>query len=161
MGSHRLLWLRALTDGLKEITPANGYEHDLRGAVYRGRVRFGPETPVPFVTIVERLPEPGAPAPVPDRSGLISDTWRLLVQGFVDEDHENPTDPAYLLAADVNRRIYRERERGTFFGHRVPGVFVVEDILVERTLVRPPDETSNQAYFWSELAVKVIEAASI
>jgi hypothetical protein len=40
-------------------------------------------------------------------------------------------------------------------------VFVVEDILVERTLVRPPDETSNQAYFWSELAVKVIEAASI
>ena len=37
----RLRVLKAMTECLKDITPANGYHTDLKGQVFRGRVIFG------------------------------------------------------------------------------------------------------------------------
>ena len=165
----RLRVLIALSDALKQITPDNGYNHDLSAAVFRGRDLFGGEDdPIPMLSILEP-PLPIDQLPSPLTSTASTGTWDLLIQGFARDDHDNPTDPAHLLMADVKKRIIIEKKRTTGPGTRgAPNPLdmgenggkgnVVTEILIGPGVVRPPgDGISNKAYFWLNLTLKIVE----
>lgn len=149
----RLRVLRALTDTIKTVTPANGYTHDLSSAVFRGRAVFGETDPVPMVSILE---DPQQPPSDNTRGSAVSSEWNLIVQGFAEDDFEHPTDPAHFLMAEVKKALALERNRGDGYN-----IFALND-RVERMsigagVVRPPDEISAKAYFWLTLTVHLVE----
>jgi len=45
--------------------------------------------------------------------------WQLIVQGFVDDDHANPSDPAHVLAADCQKALAKESRYGSGHGGSV------------------------------------------
>jgi hypothetical protein len=172
----KLRALNVLTDILAEITPANGYTTDLAPfthtdgqemrRVYRGRAFFGDSDPLPMVAVLER-PDPAdelAEPPVDSRSG--SYDWNLIIQGFVDDNGTDPTDAAYVLLADVRRRLAVERDRRDTETGRVPDPLGlggkrksnrIEAISFGPGVVRPADEVSAKAYFWLGVTLKMIE----
>jgi hypothetical protein len=165
----RLRVQKSLTAALQQITPANGYYSDMsdttddRGKplerVYRGRTLFGEDDPLPMLSILE---EPIAPetdlAPTGGTSGI--GPYDLMVQGFVDDDKKNPTDPAHMLMADVKKRLIglKEDERQS---HRVfrfgPKANTVVGVSFGGGVVRPADEVSAVAYFWLRVSFELAE----
>lgn len=155
--SKRLTILKRLTAHLETITTANGYQHDLQGSVYRGRSVFGDDTPLPCLSIVEALN--------PDREPRIAgsgitqnEDWVLPIQGWVDDDADNPTDPAHNLMADVKKALgllikdtYPEPNPAYMLGG------IVSSVRIEPGTVRPPDESSARAYFYLRVVVGVTE----
>lgn len=162
----RLRVLKKLTEALLEIRPANDYRHDLgpdptpgafaeKGRVFRGRVFYGEQDPLPMICILETPLQPeqlGTPPDNPARHGQ----WDLTIQGFVDDDFENPTDPAHYLVADVIRRLAVEKRRNIDFKLFDMGD-VVTDIRIGVPVVRPPDELSAKAYFWLPVTLTIAE----
>lgn len=151
----RLRVLKRLTGVLQEITPANDYRNDLSKCVFRGRVTFGEQDPLPMICILETPLQPeqfGTPPDNPARHGQ----WDLTIQGFVDDDFENPTDPAHYLVADVIRRLAVEKRRNIDFKLFDMGD-VVTDIRIGVPVVRPPDELSAKAYFWLPVTLTIAE----
>lgn len=161
----RLKVLKALSSHIENVTAANGYQHDLTGRVSRGRNQFGAREPVPQITILEAvdlerdLAEAG--------EGLaIKDNWRILIQGWADDDEMNPTDSAYLLAADVQKilaRIMIDLEMVN--GNRVENPTymlggLVSGFRLRPPTVRPPDETSARSYFYMIAEVELAERLS-
>jgi hypothetical protein len=151
----RLHVLRQLTACLKQITPAGGYVHDLSNKVYRGRTVFGSETEVPFVSILE-VPIPLDQLSAPGDSALSAGGWDLLIQGFVEDDTKNPTDPAHVLMADVRKRLGIERKRVRDFS--ILGMKEVTDMTIGPGVVRPPDaDISSKAYFYLSVTLNLAE----
>src|SRR5690606_31751898 len=109
--------------------PENGYEFDLSESVFRGRSLVGADDPVPLVTLVESLrPEPGRAAGHLDE--IRRDVWPLIVQGWVDDDTDHPTDPAYQLMAAVEKRLWEvaeQNERGLAVH---PDIYLLGDRLI-------------------------------
>lgn len=154
----RLRILKGLTDSLKTITPANGYVHDLSQSVVRGVEYFGDDEPVPLVSILES-PDEAFQEPAPKFSAKAAGPWRLFVQGWVDDDKENPTDPAHILMADVKKRLGIEaKAAGYLQGEGAFGMKrAVDSISFSPGVVRPPDAISARAYFWLILHIVVVE----
>lgn len=163
----RLRIKRAICRALEEIQPGDGeYFWDLRPTdgerhVWRGRVIFGDDTPLPAVTILEVPLQPdqrASSAANPARNG----PWELLLQGFVADDLDNPTDPAEYLMADVVARLAKAKReinqpRGT---KGFLNMQYVTDIRIGQGVARPPDEVSNKAYFWVPITLDVVEDMS-
>lgn len=160
---------KALTDVLKGITIANGYKHDLATSVFRGRNVYGEDDPLPVVSILEYPIAPDqnlAPLESDKSSGL----WEWAIQGFVEDDKENPTDPAHRLAADVTKALAIAKRgpsaarqsqgfnNGGMLGVKTdtgnPGVL---EINIGRPVCRPPDEVSGKAYFWLTISLRTAE----
>lgn len=101
----QLVILMRLTTHLQGINAANGYDFDLTNKVFRGVTRFGADQPLPFISILESL----RPDPRPREGGeerlKREDVWELLVQGWVDENRELPTDDLYRLKGAVEMRL--------------------------------------------------------
>lgn len=169
----RLRVMKALCASLEQITPTNGYKHDLTGAVFRGRDLFGgdPENggdPIPMLSILEP-PLPIDQITAPPIAQTSMGDWDLLVQGFVFDDLKNPCDPAYVLLADVKKRLAYEKartiegSRGSSdpFGMGRAGNGVcnsVKELVIGPGVVRPPgDGVSDKAYFWLTLTLKITE----
>lgn len=155
--SKRLTILKALSAWLEGITVANGYQHDLTGAVYRGRVTFGDEASVPLVNILEPL-NPDRDPVVTDGGALQKERWVLLLQGLVDDDIDNPTDPAHHLMADVKKRLavlLDENYPNTNPDYMLGGK--IDDLWIEPGTVRPPDEVTPKAHFYLRIAVGLHE----
>lgn len=153
----RLRVLKALTDVLASITPANGYQHDLTGSVFRGRDIFGYNDPLPMISILEQIEDdPRDQGAVPVDSPVQHAAWTLQIQGFVQDDRDNPTDPAHHLMAEVKKRLIEERIR-----HRQRDIFgmgdVVTDLRLSHGVVRPADEVSDKAYFWLRMTLTLVE----
>lgn len=155
----RLRILKVMTDALKEITIANGYRTDPEGRVYRGRVIFGDDDDLPLLSILE-VPIPEEQIAAPENSSFSNGVWELMVQGFVPDDPENPTDPAHVFMADVKQRLAQERRRARDFDTD-EGIFgmgrFVTGINIGAGVVRPPDEISATAYFWLTVTLDVVE----
>lgn len=169
-------FLNALTAALKEITPGNGYVSDLadfdpgdgimQTRVFRGRAWFGENDPIPMVSILEGVTPFGFVDQPPILTANGEYDWPLIVQGFVNDDPVNPTDPAYVLLADVKRRLAQEKTR-TGIGNRQPDPFGlglgknrVTTFEIGAGVVRPADDVSARAYFWLSLTPRVVENLS-
>lgn len=163
----RLRVLKALGDLFKTITPANGKMHDLsdyldaagvvRPRVFRGVDTFGQNHPLPLVSILEH-PRALDQALGPGGATVSTGEWDLLVQGFVPDDPDNPTDPAHRLAAEVVAVLAAERERRNDllgFGFRCPCVTGLE---FGSPVVRPADGmVSTQAFFLLGVTLTLVE----
>ena len=155
--SPRLNVLIALTDLLKTITPANGYDHDLSTGVRRGIAVFGDEAPATLLSILEApRPDPGREIGDLDRGR--NERWTLLLQGWCPDDSENPTDPVYEMAEDVERCL-RQITAETAHGRPVvPDVYLlgnlITDFSMQPPVVRPPTEgVSPKAFFYIQVQI--------
>lgn len=153
----RLTVLKAITAVLQQITPANGYQHDLSGAgrVARGKLTFGDNAPLPMVAINEPL-NPDREARRSGSTGhMAREVWSLLVQGWAADDWENPTDPAHLLMADVKKALATVNV-DTHPNYRLSGL--VGRIQLEPGTVRPPEPgVSDKAFFYLHADVEFVE----
>lgn len=173
----RLRVLKAMTAALKTITVENGYRHNLAdklehgvnmACVFRGRQQFGDGDPLPMVSVLEHPraldPQTTDDDQKQDRVG----EWDLLIQGFVKDDPENPTDPAHHLVAEVIACLAKEGRRRSpaldggrgepnilGLGSREP---CVTKLAIGSPVVRPADGVnSSQAFFWLTLTLTLAE----
>ena len=171
--------LNAITAAIKEITVANGYKVDLADdldpdaehpeRVFRGRAWFGDTDPIPMISVLEAPDEAEEFIDEPFDGKQEGGWWDLFVQGFVNDDPYHPTDPAYVLLADVRRRLLLERRRKHQVHRNQPDPFgmgvassggsgnAVLGLKVGKGTVRPADDVSAKAYFWFRLSVQIIE----
>lgn len=153
----RLRVMKAMTGVLESVSVATGYNHDLAGCVFRGRLMYGNNDPVPLVSILE-APLPDDPDRTPFAGATWKGPWRLMIQGWVDDDKANPTDPAYMLLADVRQRLAKERlamlPKNNLFG--MDGC--VTDIIIGACVVRPAEEAVNElANFLLSVTLEIAE----
>lgn len=153
--------LKALTEHLEGISVVGGYSHDLAGRVFRGRMVFGDDVPLPCVSILEAPRPDERPRAGGHENAFRAEDWVLLVQGWVEDDAHNPTDPAYMLKADVelclsqlvaiNEQNGLPRHPSAFrLGGRISGATIGPGV------VRPPqDRISAKAFFYIPLVLNV------
>ena len=154
----RLRLFEAITKAIEEVNPDNGYEADLRGRVYRGRLLFGDEQELPCVSILQP-PIPLDELFMRDQRTTSVGNIEVMVQGIVDEDHLHPTDPAERLMAEVKLALVKEAKRKTGMGD--PLIFGmdgrVDGISIGMGSCRPPDMMSDRSFFWLTLTIKLVE----
>lgn len=166
--SKRLRTLKALTDHIaSEITPANGYQHDLSGAVFRGRLYHDEDDPLPSVSILDNPDPDRAPRRTGDQdrqdAPVAFEGWTLLVQGWADDDKMNPTDTAELLMADVRKGLAKVLQGDEWMTGRMahPNFMLgglIEGMTMEPGVARPPVEgISTRSYFWMRVTLKFVE----
>lgn len=171
--SYRLYVLQQLTAWLQGITPANGYAFDLSKSVYRGRAIFGASDSVPMVSVLES-PRPAQAILAGDEGFMRKEDWHLLIQGWVQDDPTNPTDPVYALVAAVEQRlgaIIAVRQDGSGLpanpaiyrlGANPNGVgTLITDLKYGPPVVRPPTEqVSSKAFFYLPVYIGLAAAAT-
>lgn len=174
----RLRVLKALTDQIKTVTPSRTYlntetglyvpfmnnladyaadDGSTRERVFRGRELFGTTDPLPMVSILEH-PRALDVISAPGHAQQTVTDWDLLVQGFVTDDPDHPTDPAHILAAEVISVIAEAAEMPhdiLGLGYRQPAV---TKLAIGSPVVRPADGmNSDQAFFWLTLTLTLAE----
>jgi len=161
MVSKRIDILKALTEHLEAIVvDPDGEAESLTGKVFRGRTVFGDEVAPPFLVILE-APRQLLSLQGGDEKTTRKDDWRLLIQGFAQDDSINPLDPAYELLAYVEQRMARLlAEKGNGGGPLYPLEFRlgkrVHSILFTNPIVHPPDnDVSDTAYFYMPVTIQV------
>lgn len=172
----KLTILKGLVDGLKTITPANGYQSDLAdfdpgdgndtSRVYRGRAFFGEGDPLPLVSVLEAASETDLINDMVADKATTEYHWPLIVQGWVKDDPDNPTDPVYPLLADIRKYLASQLKRRAVDGERQ--IFG----LSERTYgllglrfgsgtVRPANELSAYAGFHLMVELHIVDKAEL
>jgi len=103
----QLVIMKRLTTLLEGITVANGYDYDLVGKVFRGKMVFGAQESTPFVSILE-FPRPDT-APIEGGAERLKrlEEWELQVQGWTKTTQNNPTDDLYGLKGALEHRLAR------------------------------------------------------
>lgn len=159
--SYRLTVLKRLTAHLRGITRANGYDYDLiePRSVCRGRLLFGDDDPLPLLSILE-----GTRGDIGSFAGHgeRKEHWPLTIQGWVADDVDNPTDPAYGLLDAVERHMQRLIKVSSVNGVELyPDEYLlgrsVADIQVSPGIVRPPMEgVSSRAFFYLPVRVTLV-----
>lgn len=156
----RLEVLRALTLRLKEITDIVDGVDDYgrpQAHVYRGRDLFGENDPLPIVSILE---DPAEPSKMDSKAPHTrhQNDFNLIIQGFVADDAENPTDPAYYLSAKIVEKLAEvksEKMNILGFGCKLP---CVTNMTIGVPVVRPADnEVSSTAFFYLSLSLQLVE----
>lgn len=157
----RLRVLKKISAALEEINPdlptgkPSSYRHDLAGRVFRGRILFGDSDPLPMVSILE-VPLPVEQIPGAPDNPMRTGSWELIIQGFAEDDFNNPTDPAQYLLADVVMRLAVEKRRNRDYELFDMGN-TVTNLHIGVGVVRPPDEISAKAYFWLPVRLEIAE----
>lgn len=156
---YRLRVLKAITAELETITVANGYKFDMAGKVFRGRLYYGEDTPVPFLSLIESNDQnTDASQYNPDGATYKKTSLYLLLQGFLAFDRDemtDPTDSAHRLSADTSQCLSRVRARG--YPKFLPGLQTITDVVIMPPVVRPADEISATTYFWQLLKLDMAE----
>ncbi len=159
MISKKLQILIALTAHLESTITGLASPATLLGKVFRGRVVFGEEVKPPFLAILED-PRQIAPEEAGSANLVRNENWRLLIQGFVPEEDDHPSDAAYDLMARVEQRMSRlvEEPPNGMRGGRYPTEFrlggLVSSLQFQIPVVRPgKDDVSDTAYFYMPVAV--------
>jgi hypothetical protein len=156
--------LTLLTAQIEAVTPENGYAYDLTGRVFRGRVIFGKDDPIPMVSILE-APRPGIQTPADENKVARLTSWELLIQGWVLDDKVNPLDPVYPLKGSVERQLGRvfaqnpQTGQGLYPEYKLFGTLA--SMVVGPGVCRPPDaQLSSKAFFWLPVTVQYLEDLS-
>lgn len=172
----KLRCLYALTDALKTITKADGYHFDLADftddegvameRVFRGRAWFGDSDPIPMVSVLEAGDPFDTVAETETNSKSVMESdWTLNIQGFLVDDKTHPTDPGYLLLADIRRVLAREAARKGAMPHeRNPlGLGLGKNKIVRLSFgsgtVRPADDVSAKTWLWLPATLRIVEHA--
>lgn len=158
--------MRRLTSHLEKISaefyPDFGFpeDFDLEGSVFRGRTTLGPSDKYPALSILE-APNPKTGVPAGENKKRLED-WVILLQGFVKDDAENPTDPAYELKAIVEYHLarlvaIRESDGDPLFPDEYLLGKLVTGLTIGQGVVRPPEvNVSPKAFFYIPLTVKLV-----
>jgi hypothetical protein len=156
----RLRVVKALCQVFEGITVANGYNFDMEGRVFRGRLFFGDNDPIPMISVLE-APLPDEPNFTPPSGDTWTGTWRFMIQGWVTDDPKNPTDPAHFLLADVKKALAIERKNmiRPGRGNNLLGMEGrVLDLVIGANVVRPAEEHVNDyANFLLALTLEIAE----
>lgn len=157
--SYRLRVLKALSAQLSRITVANGYDYNL--TVARGRTTFGEESmsTLPLVSIIES-PQPAVGIDAGDEGNKREESWLLLLQGWVNDDKANPTDPAYQLMAAVEKCLGEVTSVDKHGNPEVPGSFhlggLIGGLVYGPGLAHPPaKDLSSKAFFYLPVRVAI------
>lgn len=165
--SRQLDILKRLSAHLEGITPANGYDWDMAGRVFRGRMFYGDDDPLPMIAILEYL-SPDIDLQVAGENRVArQETWIVLVQGFVQQHPQNPTDDAYQLKAAVERRL--SETIATKNGDpAVPAAYMlglpkdgIVHIAIGPGIVTVPREGPSSAYAFFYLPVGITRAVEL
>lgn len=153
----KLVILKRLTDHLKTIVPDADHDFDLSSGVYRGKQQFGEEAPLPALSILEN-PRPDHGLLGGEHGIAYKEDWVLLLQGWVKDDHENPTDPAYNLMAAVEKKLSELIDIDDNGEPLYPSVYLLGGLIVELRVgpgvCRPPQEgLSSKAFFFLPLTL--------
>jgi hypothetical protein len=166
--SRQLDILKRLGAHLEGITPANGYDFDMTGRVFRGRAWYGDDDPLPMIALLEYL----SPDINLQMAGVNNtnreETWILLVQGFVQQQPENPTDDAYQLKAAVEKRLAETIATGRYDDPLVPAAYKlglhtkgIVNISIGPGIVSVPRESQVSAYAFFYLPVGIERAVDV
>jgi len=159
----RLGILKQLTDYMSaEISIANGYQHDLAGCIFRGRIWYSADDPIPLISILEGINPDQNPQTAGYGQDLQSDKWVLLIQGWCEDDPINPTDPGHILMGDVKMALGKLRQalaNMLYMGTGTAFEYVAE-IEIEPGVVRPPNDLSIHAFFWLRAVLTTVEEVS-
>jgi len=152
----RLRILDKLTKVLSAITVTYGTDsYDMTDKVFRGRVIFGDNDPIPMFSILE-VPIPLDQLETRGINTCSAGPWELMIQGFLPDDKENPTDPGHVFLAAVKQALAAQKTRGR--GQKILGFERhVTDMKIGAGVVRPPDEISAKAYFWLNITLDIVE----
>lgn len=164
----RLAMLKVLSHYLStEITIANGYKSKLTDAVFRGRMFFTTDDPLPMISIMDNPDPDRYPTPAGNRGYELptgNEDYILLIQGWDKDDKINPTDPAHVLMADVRKALaklaYRGAPDSAQYSEEYPYLLggLITRLSVEPGVVRPPTEqASADAFFWMRISVGFAE----
>jgi hypothetical protein len=161
--SLRLRVLKALTAHLETITIANGYDVDLAGKVKRGKTVFGEEMlgQVPFLSILEPL-KPGSGIEAGEEQTRRSEPWLILIQGFAQDDKENPSDPAYALMAAVEQCLGQVISINESSGNpEFPDAYnlggLIGGLAYGPGLAHPPQrDISSKAFFYLPVTISLV-----
>lgn len=163
---------KAVTSGFKTITPANGYVNDMSDfdpgdgvmteRVYRGRAFFGDGDPVPMLSVLEAGFDDEMVNEMADEIPTSEYWWPLIVQGWVQDDKQHPTDPVYVLLADVRKYLAQQLRRKDESGW--PSYFGLDSKLVTGLRfgggrVRPANDLSAYAGFHLIVELKIVDKA--
>lgn len=140
-----------------EVTTVNGYPFDLTERVFRGRVWFDTEDPIPMVSILEGLMPDANPLTAGFGEEDQTDKWTLIIQGWVEDDVENPTDPGHQLMACVKQALGKMRRQSNNQELAGTAFDSVGEVVIGPGVVRPPDNVSGKAYFWQRITLTMIE----
>jgi hypothetical protein len=177
--SKRLDVKRRICAHLAGITQANGYEFNLAPAptpnsqgkvvprVYRGRLVFGDNDPVPCIAVNESpIDDPAVQRADEDGKTNLYDL-EVFVQGWVDPAGDNPTDPAEQLLACVKKRLSEIVQRPMSRGGRPldNDIYMlggrITSLRFGPGVVRPPqDGVSSWAFFYLPIVVGIGEDVS-
>lgn len=163
----RLRVKKAVSAQLKTINVPGGYCHDLEDftdsagrtaeRVFRGRDQFGDNDPLPMASVLED------PRALDARNANENETattgeYKLLIMGFVEDDRENPTDPADVLAADIATALAKgkvEKYNILGLGTKMP---CVTKLTVGQPVVRPADGVvADVAFCYIMLTLTLVE----
>lgn len=151
--SKQLRILKALTVLFEGITPANGFDYDLRGKVFRGKTQFGADESVPLVSILEALRPDQQPLFVGNERLMREESWELLVQGFAGVSREFPTDELYNLKASVEKRLAQVFMENSLGDPAFPLIYrlggLATSILIGPGVVRAamPQQSGTEAFY--------------
>lgn len=162
--SKQLVILKALTAHLEGMSFA-GYGFDMAGRVFRGRAIYGDEMSLPCVSILEAPRPDESPQPYGHERVRRLEDWVLLVQGWVEDDKANPTDPAYELKASVELRLSEiialdDGGRPTHpavyrLGNGTSGKSLIAGATIGPGVVSPPRQNiSAKAFFYLPLVLR-------
>jgi hypothetical protein len=165
--SKRLAALKALTTFLEtEVTPANGYDFDLTGRVFRGREMFDMNDPVPMVSMRDNInPDrfPNTAGNNDGEPGVARNNWIILMQGWAAVGEANfSLDNAENLMATVKKALAKldfdpppgspiERHAN----YLLNGLIV--SVKMEPGTVRPAEQNSTVADFWMRVILGFTE----
>lgn len=158
--SYRLAVLKYLCTYLEtEVSIANGYQHNLADRIFRGRLAFGEDDPLPRLSVLEGLNPDREPNAAGTGGSEQIDNWIVLLQGQVEDDAANPTDPAHALMADVKCALGKLRKRMANDQESFEGTpyYSVAGLGIEPGTVRPPDQLSDKAFFWMRIVLTIAE----
>ncbi len=163
--SKQLRILKKLSTHLEGVNPDNGYTYDLRDKIVRGKSVIPVDQAEDVVSILE-FPRQDIYAPVGEHGIVRQESWMLMLQGWPEDDPENPSDPAYLMKAEVEHRLARlitENPNGR--GPKYPEEFMLGEHNGKRELltltiapgvVRPPEDAASRlAMFYVPLVLGV------
>lgn len=163
--SKQLVILKAITAHLEGMTYLGGYGFDMAGRVFRGRAIYGDEMPLPCLSILEAPRPDETPQPFGHERVRRLEDWVLLVQGWVEDDKANPTDPAYEFKAHVEARLSeiiaqdgngKPTHPATYrLGLGQSGKSLIAGATIGPGVVSPPRQNiSAKAFFYLPLVLK-------